>query len=103
MISSQIPAMTAIVHRFARRCDTSSADIRQRTTGGLRQAAAGVQAAKADPDCAVVARLGTGEGNQFRGSDTRSAEAKKAQARKMIRELRPLGYRVEAMAPTPTA
>jgi transposase len=32
-----------------------------------------------------------------------SAEAKKARARKMIRELRTLGYRVELIAPTPTA
>lgn len=32
-----------------------------------------------------------------------SAEAKKVRARKMIRELRSLGYRVELMSPTPTA
>ena len=32
-----------------------------------------------------------------------SAQAKKVRARKMIRELRTLGYRVELIAPTPTA
>ena len=32
-----------------------------------------------------------------------SAEAKKVRARKMIRELRTLGYRVELMAPAATA
>jgi hypothetical protein len=31
-----------------------------------------------------------------------SAEAKKVRARKMIRELRTLGYRVELIAPAPT-
>jgi hypothetical protein len=32
-----------------------------------------------------------------------SAEATKVRARKMIRELRTLGYRVELIAPAPTA
>jgi hypothetical protein len=32
-----------------------------------------------------------------------SAEAKKVRARKMIRELRSLGYRVESITPTPPA
>jgi hypothetical protein len=31
-----------------------------------------------------------------------SEEAKKVRARKMIRELRTLGYRVELVSPTPT-